>query len=114
MPDRGRCGGGAKVERGLKSAPSRLAAAERQRDLQGAALGYRSEAMVPNCATAEDVLKAIKDEKVQMIDLRFPGDPGKRHAGRPGSDDGLPRSVHPRNDAGPDLQHQGPDDRSIV
>jgi len=46
-------------------APSRLAAAERQRDLQGAALGYRSEAMVPNCATAEDVLKAIKDEKVR-------------------------------------------------
>src|SRR5712672_4154586 len=76
MPDRGRCGGGAEVERGLKSAPSRLAAAERQRDLQGAALGYRSEAMVPNCATAEDVLKAIKDEKVQMIDLRFTDLPG--------------------------------------
>src|SRR5260370_4506863 len=71
MPDRGRCGGGAEVERGLKSAPSRLAAAERQRDLQGAALGCRSEAMVPNCATAEDILKAIKDQKVQMIDLRF-------------------------------------------
>src|SRR5712672_496823 len=74
MPDRGRCG--AEGERGIKSAPSRLAAAERQRDLQGAALGYRSEAMVPNCATAEDVLKAIKDEKVQMIDLRFTDLPG--------------------------------------
>jgi hypothetical protein len=32
--------------------------------------------MVPNCATAEDVLKAIKDEKVQMIDLRFTDLPG--------------------------------------
>ena len=27
--------------------------------------------MVPNCATTEDLLKTIKDEKVQMIDLRF-------------------------------------------
>src|SRR3979411_2892765 len=65
-----------KVERGPKSAPSRLAAAERQYVLQGAALGYRSEAMVPTCATAEDLLKAIKDEKVQMIDLRFTDLPG--------------------------------------
>jgi glutamine synthetase len=32
--------------------------------------------MVPNCATTEDVLKAIKDEKVQMIDLRFTDLPG--------------------------------------
>ena len=32
--------------------------------------------MVPNCATAEDVLKTIKDEKVQMIDLRFTDLPG--------------------------------------
>ena len=32
--------------------------------------------MVPNCATAEDLLKAIKDEKVQMIDLRFTDLPG--------------------------------------
>jgi hypothetical protein len=65
-----------KVERGPKSVPSRLAAAERQHDLLGAPLGYRSEAMVPNCATAEDLLKAIKDEKVQMIDLRFTDLPG--------------------------------------
>jgi glutamine synthetase len=64
------------VERGPKSVPSRLAAAERQYDLQGAALDYRSEAMVPNCATAEDLLKTIKDEKVQMIDLRFTDLPG--------------------------------------
>src|SRR5712672_277323 len=76
MPDRGRCGGGAEVERGLKSAPSRLAAAERQHDLQSLSLGYRSEAMVPNCATAEDLLKTIKDDKVQMIDLRFTDLPG--------------------------------------
>jgi Glutamine synthetase, beta-Grasp domain len=39
-------------------------------------LGYRSEAMVPNCTTAEDLLKAIKDEKIQMIDLRFTDLPG--------------------------------------
>src|SRR6478609_3531641 len=32
--------------------------------------------MVPHCVTAEDVLKAIKDEKVQMIDLRFTDLPG--------------------------------------
>ena len=32
--------------------------------------------MFPNCATAEDLLKAIKDEKVQMIDLRFTDLPG--------------------------------------
>ena len=32
--------------------------------------------MVPNCATAEDLLRAIKDEKVQMIDLRFTDLPG--------------------------------------
>jgi len=32
--------------------------------------------MVPNCATAEDLLKAIKDEKVKMIDLRFTDLPG--------------------------------------
>ena len=32
--------------------------------------------MVPNCTTAEDLLKAIKDEKVQMIDLRFTDLPG--------------------------------------
>src|SRR6202171_6651402 len=32
--------------------------------------------MVLNCATAEDLLKAIKDEKVQMIDLRFTDLPG--------------------------------------
>src|SRR3982074_3389118 len=68
-----------KVERGPKSVPSRLAAAERQHDLLGAPLGYRSEAMVPNCATAEDLLKAIKDENVQMIDLRFTDLPGVWH-----------------------------------
>src|ERR1700676_2108783 len=75
MPDRGRRGG-AEGGTWTKSAPSRLGAAERQHDLQGAPLGYRSEAMVPNCATAEDLLKAIKDEKVQMIDLRFTDLPG--------------------------------------
>ena len=32
--------------------------------------------MVPNCATAEDLLKTIKDDKVQMIDLRFSDLPG--------------------------------------
>ena len=32
--------------------------------------------MVPNCATAEDLLKTIKDKKVQMIDLRFTDLPG--------------------------------------
>src|SRR5260221_11398999 len=32
--------------------------------------------MVPNCVTLEDVLKTIKDEKVQMIDLRFTDLPG--------------------------------------
>ncbi|MGY4289372.1 glutamine synthetase [Bradyrhizobium sp. LM2.7] len=32
--------------------------------------------MVPKCATAEDLVKAIKDEKVQMIDLRFTDLPG--------------------------------------
>src|SRR6202041_3996485 len=32
--------------------------------------------MVPNCATTEDLLKAIEDEKVQMIDLRFTDLPG--------------------------------------
>src|SRR5712664_2788160 len=32
--------------------------------------------MVPNCATAEDLLKVIKHEKVQMIDLRFTDLPG--------------------------------------
>src|SRR5260370_18295086 len=66
-----------KVERGPKPVPTRLGAGERQHALQGAPLGYRSEAMVPNCATAEDVLKAIKDEKVQMIDLRFTDFPGE-------------------------------------
>lgn len=32
--------------------------------------------MVPNCTTAEDILKTIKDEKVQMINLRFTDSPG--------------------------------------
>ena len=32
--------------------------------------------MFPNCATSEDLVKAIKDEKVQMIDLRFTDLPG--------------------------------------
>src|SRR6476620_8305757 len=39
-------------------------------------LHHRSEAMVPKCATAEDLVKTIKDEKVQMIDLRFTDLPG--------------------------------------
>src|SRR5881409_41213 len=54
----------------------RLVAAEGQPDFQDAALHDRSEAMFPNCATAEDLVKAIKDEKVQMIDLRFTDLPG--------------------------------------
>ena len=32
--------------------------------------------MFPKCATAEDLVKAIRDEKVQMIDLRFTDLPG--------------------------------------
>src|SRR5256886_5538450 len=32
--------------------------------------------MALSCATAEDVLKTIKDQKVQMIDLRFTDLPG--------------------------------------
>ena len=32
--------------------------------------------MFPNCATSEGLLKAINDEKVQMIDLRFTDLPG--------------------------------------
>jgi glutamine synthetase len=32
--------------------------------------------MALSCATSEDVLKAIKDQKVQMIDLRFTDLPG--------------------------------------
>ena len=32
--------------------------------------------MVPNCSSTEDVLKTIKDQKVQMIDLRFTDLPG--------------------------------------
>src|SRR6516164_9316303 len=32
--------------------------------------------MVLNCATAEDVVKTIKDQSVQMIDLRFTDLPG--------------------------------------
>ena len=32
--------------------------------------------MVPNCATAEDLVKTIKDEKIQMVDLRFTDLPG--------------------------------------
>ncbi len=32
--------------------------------------------MVQNCTTAEDVLQTIKDEEVQMIDLRFTDLPG--------------------------------------
>src|SRR5246500_4722027 len=32
--------------------------------------------MFPNCETSEDLVKAIKDEKVQMIDLRFTDLPG--------------------------------------
>ncbi|WP_298372925.1 type I glutamate--ammonia ligase [uncultured Bradyrhizobium sp.] len=32
--------------------------------------------MFPTCATAQDIVKAIKDEKVQMIDLRFTDLPG--------------------------------------
>src|SRR6201997_1700606 len=32
--------------------------------------------MVENCTTAEDLVKAIKDERVQMVDLRFTDLPG--------------------------------------
>src|SRR6266481_4025656 len=76
MPDRGRSDGGAEGGTWTKICPEPLAAAERRIDLQGAPLGYRSEAMIPNCTTAEDLLKAIKDQKVQMIDLRFTDLPG--------------------------------------
>jgi len=37
----------------------------------------------------------------RLIDPWFPGDPGKRHAGRPGSDDGLPRSLQSATTLGP-------------
>jgi glutamine synthetase len=36
-----------------------------------------------------------------VIDPGFPGDSGKRHACRPGSDDCFPRSVFPGDDTGP-------------
>src|SRR5262245_14324931 len=36
----------------------------------------REEPMALNCTTADDVLKAIKDKKVAMIDLRFTDLPG--------------------------------------
>jgi glutamine synthetase len=32
--------------------------------------------MALSCATAEDVLKTVKDQNVQMIDLRFTDLPG--------------------------------------
>jgi hypothetical protein len=68
MPDRGRCGSG--------SVRGRVQRLNGNKIFWRRPLGYRSEAMVPNCATAEDLLKAIKDEKVQMIDLRFTDLPG--------------------------------------
>jgi glutamine synthetase len=63
--------------------------------------------MIPNCTTAEDLVKTIKDEKVQMIDLRFTDLPGVwQHFSVPpsaasagaleegvGSDDGLHRPI---------------------
>src|SRR5258708_17172189 len=70
--------------------PAQLASAEMKltrrlawQGLSAAAKGYSSnrsetqeELMALSCATAEDVLKSIKDEKVQMIDLRFTDLPG--------------------------------------
>jgi glutamine synthetase len=53
-----------------------LGAGERQRDLKVLFSQHRSEAMFPKCATAQDLVRAIKDEKVQMIDLRFTDLPG--------------------------------------
>ena len=47
--------------------------------------------MFPNCATSEDLLKAIKDEKVQMIDLRFYN---SRWAQRRRTAIGIPDSLH--------------------
>src|SRR6478736_2195013 len=58
------------------SVASRSAAAERRRDLQMLISIEGSEAMVRNCTTAEDLVKTIKDEKIQMIDLRFTDLPG--------------------------------------
>jgi len=55
---------------------SRSAAARRRCISKMLISMQRSEAMVRNCATAEDLVKAIKDEKVQMIDLRFTDLPG--------------------------------------
>src|SRR5215472_10174093 len=47
-----------------------------QKVIQTTALRRRRKLMALSCATAEDVLKTIKDEKVQMIDLRFTDLPG--------------------------------------
>src|SRR6516164_5861669 len=47
-----------------------------QKVIQATALGRRRKLMALSCATAADVLKTIKDEKVQMIDLRFTDLPG--------------------------------------
>src|ERR1700730_3825167 len=44
--------------------------------IHATALRRRRKLMALSCATAEDVLTTIKDEKVQMIDLRFTDLPG--------------------------------------
>ena len=42
-----------------------------QNFIEATALRRRRKLTALSCATAEDVLKTIKDENVQMIDLRF-------------------------------------------
>src|SRR5258705_3700653 len=76
MPDRGRSDGGAEGGTWTKIGPEPLAAAERRIDLQGAPLGYRSEAMIPDCKAAEKPPKGIKGQKVQIDDLGVPDLPG--------------------------------------
>src|SRR5262249_27679798 len=44
--------------------------------IQATPLRPRRKPMALSCAKAEDVLKTIKDEKVQMVDLRFTDLPG--------------------------------------
>ena len=77
----------------------------------------RSGAMFPKCATAEDLVKAIRDEKVQMIDLRFTDLPGVSAALlRPAGCSGyrcsqrrhwIRRLIHPRLPGNSGKRHAG-------